>query len=101
MSDLRDLRLLIARQLDAPRPVKAAVIDFFNIFDAVLDAEGFQSPPEITEALKRLDNAIISDDDPVLLVLDDDDWIEEEMETVDIADIDIEEEKDDDEDDEE
>ena len=97
MSELRDIRLLVARQLDATRAVKAALIDVLNIFDAALDAEGWQAPDELISALRRLDRAVIDDDTESV---EESDWLDDgdEPEFVDISDLDIEVETEDDDD---
>jgi len=81
MSALRDIRILVARQLEAPQNVRARVMDILNLLDADLDAQGYAEPSEITEALRALDRAIILDDDDVLIdddfSLDDEDDIDE------------------------
>lgn len=80
MSALRDIRILVARQLEAPQNVRARVMDILNLLDADLDAQGYAEPPEITEALRALDRAIILDDDASFdddFSLDDEDDIDE------------------------
>ena len=59
MSALRDIRLLVARRLDEPPSIKSAVLNVLNILDIVLDAEGFQNTPEIGNALRQLEFAIL------------------------------------------
>lgn len=59
MSALRDIRLLVARRLDEPPSIKSAVLNVLNILDIVLDAEGFQNTPEIDNALRQLEFAIL------------------------------------------
>lgn len=62
MSALRDIRLLVARRLDEPPSIKAAVLNVLNVLDVTLDSEGFQNTPAITHALAALDHAILSVD---------------------------------------
>jgi len=105
MSELRDVRLLIAQRLDATRDVKAAIIDVMNILDAELDINGFEAGDDLRAAMRRLERAIINDDgNPVQD--DDDDFLDEdenEDELVDIDEIEVmaqdKEEDDNDEDD--
>lgn len=94
MSCIRDVRLLIARHLDLPSDIRAAVLNVLNVTDAALDTEGWQEGDDVKAALRALDAAILNmneviedddDDDP----LDDDDLI-------DIDDIDISDDEDDD-----
>ena len=101
MSELRDVRLLIAQRLDATRDVKAAIIDVMNILDAELDINGFEAGDDLRAAMRRLERAIINDDgNPVQD--DDDDFIDEDdTELVDIDEIEVmaqDEEEDDEED---
>lgn len=79
MSSLRDVRLLVARSLDEPVIVKAAVLNLLNVIDTVLDANGFDDSgiPEIQNALKTLDSAILGvtlDDMEVERIEEDDDY---------------------------
>ena len=100
MSAIRDVRLLIARHLDLPSPVKSCILDVMNILDASLDAEGYEAPPELHAALRRLDRAIIEGDDPdadLPFEVDDDD--DDDDDFVDLDDIASLEDEDDDEDD--
>lgn len=62
MSALRDIRLLVARRLDEPPSIKSAVLNVLNILDVTLDAEGFQDPPALTNALRQLEHAILDID---------------------------------------
>lgn len=92
MSELRDVRLLIAQRLDATRDVKAAIIDVMNILDAELDINGFEAGDDLRNAMRRLERAIINDDgNPVQD--EDDDFIDEDEdedeEFIDIADVEM------------
>jgi len=95
MSCIRDVRLLIARHLDLPTDIRAAVLNVLNVTDAALDTEGWQEGDDVKAALRTLDSAIlnmnevIEDDDEGDDPLDDDDLI-------DIDDIDILDDEDDD-----
>ena len=100
MSAIRDVRLLIARHLDLEIPVKSCILDVMNILDASLDAEGYEAPPELHAALRRLDRAIIEGDDTDAdLPLDDDEEDDEDDDFVDLEDIETLEDDDDDDDD--
>jgi len=59
MSCLRDVRLLIAKNLDAPKNVRFGVLDVLNLLDTSLDEQGYQEPEEITAALRRLDRVVV------------------------------------------
>ncbi len=59
MSALRDIRFLVARRLDEPPTVKAAVLNLLNVLDVQLDAEGWQETDVVTHALRGLELAII------------------------------------------
>lgn len=101
MSAIRDVRLLIARHLDLSTPIKGCILDVLNILDASLDAEGYEAPPELLAALRRLDRTILEDDlneEDDLLEEEEDD--EEEEDLVDLEDIEnMEDDEDDDDDD--
>ena len=103
MSELRDVRLLIAQRLDATRDVKAAIIDVMNILDAELDINGFEAGDDLRAAMRRLERAIINDDGNPVQDEDDDFIDEDDTELVDIDEIEVmaqdEEEDDNDEDD--
>ena len=102
MSELRDVRLLIAQRLDATRDVKAAIIDVMNILDAELDINGFEAGDDLRAAMRRLERAIINDDGAPVQDEDDDFIDEDDTELVDIDEIEVmaqDEEEDDDEDD--
>jgi len=103
MSELRDVRLLIAQRLDATRDVKAAIIDVMNILDAELDINGFEAGDDLRAAMRRLERAIINDDGAPVQDEDDDFIDEDDTELVDIDEIEVmaqdEEEDDNDEDD--
>lgn len=82
MSALRDVRLLIARHLDLPTNIRAAVLNVLNVTDAALDAEGWQEGDDIKAALRALDAAVLdtaevddeeeeNDDDDDLIDIDD------------------------------
>lgn len=94
MSCLRDIRLLTARHLDLEINVRTAIINFLNILDASLDAEGYQPPPEVEKALRAIDIAILQESDP-----DEDlDDADDEDDFVDIDDIEMDDDDDDDDD---
>lgn len=99
MSCLRDIRLLTARHLDLDVNVRTAIVNFLNVLDASLDAEGYQPPPEVQNALRNIDIAILQESDP------DEDLSDEEGEDdddfVDIDDVIFDEDDDDDDDDDE
>lgn len=97
MSCLRDIRLLTARHLDLDVNVRTAIVNFLNILDASLDAEGYQPPPEVEKALRAIDIAILQESDPDEELPEDDDD-EDEDDLVDLDDILFEEDEDDDED---
>ena len=102
MSELRDVRLLIAQRLDATRDVKAAIIDVMNILDAELDINGFEAGDDLRAAMRRLERAIINDDGAPVQDEDDDFIDEDNTELVDIDEIEVmaqDEEEDDEEDD--
>lgn len=100
MSAIRDVRLLIARHLDLPIAVKSCILDVMNILDASLDAEGYEAPPELHAALRRLDRAILEGDDPDAdLPFDEEDDDEEDDDFVDLEDIETLDDDDDDDDD--
>ena len=102
MSELRDVRLLIAQRLDATRDVKAAIIDVMNILDAELDINGFEAGDDLRAAMRRLERAIINDDGNPVQDEDDDFIDEDDTELVDIDEIEVmaqDEEEDDEEDD--
>lgn len=102
MSELRDVRLLIAQRLDATRDVKAAIIDVMNILDAELDINGFEAGDDLRAAMRRLERAIINDDGAPVQDEDDDFIDEDDTELVDIDEIEVmaqDEEEDDEEDD--
>lgn len=63
MSAIRDVRLLIARHLDLPSTVRAAVLNTLNVLDNALDAEGWQEGDDVKKALRELDHAILEMDD--------------------------------------
>ena len=101
MSELRDVRLLIAQRLDATRDVKAAIIDVMNILDAELDINGFEAGDDLRAAMRRLERAIINDDGAPVQDEDDDFIDEDDTELVDIDEIEVmaqDEEEDDEED---
>lgn len=98
MSCLRDIRLLTARHLDLDVNVRTAIVNFLNILDASLDAEGYQPPPEVEKALRAIDIAILQESDPDEELPEDDDDDEEDEDLVDLDDILFEEDEDDDED---
>lgn len=107
MSELRDVRLLIAQRLDATRDVKAAIIDVMNILDAELDINGFEAGDDLRNAMRRLERAIINDDGAPVQD-EDDDFIndeeeedEDDEEFIDIADVEMmaQDDEDDEEDD--
>ena len=97
MSALREVRLLIARHLELPVNTKASVLDVMNILDASLDAEGYEAPPEVFAALKRLEHAIIFGDDD----LPEEIALEDALDSEDLVDIEIFNEEEDEEDDDE
>lgn len=60
MSVVATIRLLVARHLEITKKEKAAVLNLLTTLDITLDENGFDdSIPEIQEAVKRLENAII------------------------------------------
>jgi hypothetical protein len=78
MSALRDVRLLIARHLDLPTEVRASILNVLNVLDNALDAEGWQEGPDVNNALRALDAAILGmemteeeDDEEELIDIDD------------------------------
>ena len=87
MSTLSNIRILVARHLDQPKMVRAAVVDFLNILDASLDAEGYEPPPEVVDAIRRLDRACIEADDDAATDISDMEDPEDIAELVDIDDV--------------
>jgi hypothetical protein len=83
MSELSTIRLLVASNLDAPNTVRAALVEFLNLFDEQLDYEGFGESAEVLAAMRRLEKAIVWDSD----VPDDDEMLEEDIEVVEMDDI--------------
>lgn len=94
MSAIRDVRLLIARHLNLEPNVNAAVLDVLNILDASLDAEGYEPPKELVDALTKLDYVIVYGEVPANL--DDDD--DEEEDYFDDSDVEFDDDDDDDDD---
>ena len=99
MSAIRDVRLLIARHLDLPVSVKSCILDVMNILDASLDAEGYEAPPELHAALRRLDRTILEGDDANEDLPVDDEDDDKDDEFVDLDDIETLDDDDDDDDD--
>lgn len=97
MSAIRDVRLLIARHLDLPTTLRAAVLNTLNVLDNALDAEGWQEGDDVKKALRQLDHAVLEMDDMEV----DTDEFERETSSDDLVDIDDIEIIDEDEDDEE
>jgi len=97
MSCVREIRLIIAQNLDLPSSVRSAVIDVLSALDASLDTEGYEPPTEVTEAINKVYKAILDDGDVEI----EDDEVEEEDENEYIELDDIVYEEDDDDDDEE
>lgn len=95
MSCIRDVRLLIARHLDLPSDIRAAVLNVLNVTDSALDAEGWQEGEDIKAALRMLDAAILD-----IEVTDDEDDGDDPLDDDDLVDIDDIEILDDEEDDE-
>ena len=95
MSCIRDVRLLIARHLDLPSNIRAAVLNVLNVTDSALDAEGWQEGEDIKAALRMLDAAILD-----IEVTDDEDDGDDPLDDDDLVDIDDIEILDDEEDDE-
>ena len=84
MSAIRDVRLLIARHLDLPTTVRAAVLNTLNVLDAALDAEGWQEGDDVKKALRELDHAVLEMDD----MAEDTEDFESEVSSDDLIDID-------------
>lgn len=96
MSVIRDIRLLIARHLDLPSNTRTAIVDVLNLLDASLDTEGYEPTTEIVEALKKLDQIILSDSDDEQLDIFDESEEEDTEDYIDLEDIEYEDEEDDD-----
>lgn len=94
MSVLRDVRLLIARHLDLPIPIRASIVEVLNLLDSSLDTEGYEPTPEIEAALKKLERAVL--DDATDIELSEEEEEEEEEEFISLDDIEFEDEDDDD-----
>lgn len=96
MSSLRDIRLLVARHLDQPPPVKAALLQFLLQFDLILDENGFDETPypELAATMRRLEASLIDSDIDVLEDIAPSDALAQEL--VDIREIIDEEDEDDD-----
>jgi len=103
MSCLREIRLIIAQNLDLPNPTRAAVIEVLTALDVSLDTEGYEPPSEVVEAIDKIYKSILESTD----IYADEDTTEEEEEEeeneyIELDDIvyDEDEDDDDDEDDE-
>jgi hypothetical protein len=103
MSCLREIRLIIAQNLDLPNPTRAAVIQVLTALDVSLDIEGYEPPSEVVEAIDKIYKSILESTD----IYADEDTTEEEEEEeeneyIELDDIvyDEDEDDDDDEDDE-
>jgi hypothetical protein len=103
MSCLREIRLIIAQNLDLPNPTRAAVIEVLTALDVSLDTEGYEPPSEVVEAIDKIYKSILESID----IYADEDTTEEEEEEeeneyIELDDIvyDEDEDDDDDEDDE-
>lgn len=84
MSAIRDVRLLIARHLDLPTTLRAAVLNTLNVLDTALDAEGWQEGDDVKKALRELDHAVLEMDD----MAEDTEDFESEVSSDDLIDID-------------
>ena len=63
MSCLREIRLIIAQNLDLPIPTRAAVIEVLTALDVSLDTEGYEPPPEVVEAIDKVYKSILASTD--------------------------------------
>jgi hypothetical protein len=98
MSCLREIRLIIAQNLDLAPSVKSAVIDVLNALDASLDTEGYEPTAEVNAAIEKVYKTILDSGD---VDIEDDVEEEEDDENEYIELDDIVYEEDDDEDEEE
>lgn len=99
MSCLREIRLIIAQNLDLPTPTRTAVVEVLTALDVSLDTEGYEPPLEVVEAIGNVYKSILASTDMEL----DEDVDEEEYENseyIELDDIVYEEEDDEDEEDE-
>ncbi len=96
MSVIRDIRLLIARHLDLPSNTRAAIIDVLNLLDTSLDTEGYEPTQELVEALKKLDQIILSDSEEQIDLFEEEEEEEDSEDYIDLEDIEYEDEEDDD-----
>lgn len=98
MSCLREIRLIIAQNLDLPTPTRTAVVEVLTALDVSLDTEGYEPPLEVVEAIGKVYKSILASTDMEL----DEDVEEEEYENgneyIELDDIVYEEDDDDDED---
>ena len=76
MSCLREIRLIIAQNLDLPNPTRAAVIEVLTALDVSLDTEGYEPPSEVVEAIDKIYKSILESID----IYADEDTTEEEEE---------------------
>jgi hypothetical protein len=76
MSCLREIRLIIAQNLDLPNPTRAAVIEVLTALDVSLDTEGYEPPSEVVEAIDKIYKSILESTD----IYADEDTTEEEEE---------------------
>lgn len=97
MSVLRDVRLLIARHLDLPIPIRASIVEVLNLLDSSLDNEGYEPTKEIEVALQKLERLILDDATDVDLP-EEDTAEDDEDEYIDLDDIEFEEDEEDDDD---
>lgn len=102
MSCLREIRLIIAQNLDLPNPTRAAVIEVLTALDVSLDTEGYEPPSEVVEAIDKIYKSILESTD----IYADEDTAEEEEEEeeneyIELDDIIYDEDEDDDEDEDE
>lgn len=98
MSILRDIRLLIAKNLDLPTPQRASIIEILNLLDSSLDDEGYEPTADLVNALKKLDKIILEDLDEDDVLADEPEDGVDDNEYIDLEDIEFEDEEDDDDD---
>jgi hypothetical protein len=63
MSCLREIRLIIAQNLDLPIPIRSAVVEVLTALDVSLDTEGYEPPPEVVEAIDKVYKSILASPD--------------------------------------
>lgn len=96
MSCLREIRLIIAQNLDLPTPTRTAVVEVLTALDVSLDTEGYEPPLEVVEAIGNVYKSILASTDMELDEDVDEEEYENQNEYIELDDIVFEEEDDDD-----